>query len=322
MSLTSKSPRTVACVALEVGRRTLPEYAHRFAPKTFTQPQLFACLVLKAFFRTDYRGIEQLLNDLPELRRVLGLSRVPDHSTLHKAAGRLFGKALTERALDTAVRLMMRGNDRIDRLAIDSSGFEARHVSRYFVRRRKRCFKTTNLYHTMTYRRWPKLAVSVDCDTHLVVSLATMRGPNSDIRHIERVIESAWRGWEVGKVYADAGYDGEWVHQWLREDLGAMSLIPAKIGRPTSKPPSGRYRRWMSEHLGETDYGQRWQVETVFSMIKRNLGDAVNATGYWSQSRSLHLLAVTHNIMILLQIKRFSTEHTYLFFLILFSLPF
>lgn len=41
----------VAFAALEVGRRTLPDYAHRFAPKTFTQPQLFACLVLKAFFR-------------------------------------------------------------------------------------------------------------------------------------------------------------------------------------------------------------------------------------------------------------------------------
>lgn len=300
MSLTSKSPRTVALAALEVGRQTLPDYAHRFAPKTFTQPQLFACLVLKTFFRTDYRGIEQILRDLPELRRVLGLERVPDHSTLHKASGRLFGKALTDPMLDATIGMMMNGGDRIERLAIDSSGFEARHVSRYFVRRRKRDFKTTNLYHTMTYRRWPKLAVSVDCDTHLVVSLATMRGPNSDIRHIEAVVADAWRKWAIGTVYADAGYDGEWVHEWLREDLGARSLIPAKIGRPTSKPPSGRWRRWMAEHLHETDYGQRWQVETAFSMIKRNLGEAVNATTYWSQCRAMRLRAVTHNIMVLL----------------------
>ena len=309
MSLTSKSPRTVAIVALEVGRRTLPDYAHRFAPKIFTQPQLFACLVLKAFFRTDYRGIERYLHDLPELCRVLGLKRIPDHSTLHKTSRRLFGKGLADRMLDTTVVMTMKQHDRIERLAIDSSGFEARHVSRYFVRRRKRCFKTTNLYHTMTYRRWPKLAVAVDCDTHLVVSLATMRGPAPDIKHIQRVVEDAWRTWELGTVYADAGYDGEWVHQWLREDLGTASLIPAKIGRPTSKPPSGRWRRWMAEHLHETDYGQRWQVETVFSMIKRNLGEAVNATSYWSQCRAMHLLAITHNIMILLSMQRFSTEH-------------
>lgn len=37
----------------------------------------------------------------------------------------------------------------------------------------------------------------------------------------------------------------------------------------------------MAEHLHETDYGQRWQVETVFSMIKRNLGETVNATNSW-----------------------------------------
>lgn len=299
MSLTSKSPRTVAIVALEVGKRTLPAYAHRFAPKTFTQPQLFACIVLKTFFRTDYRGAEQYLKDLPELQRVLGLPRVPDHSTLHKAARRLFGKALTDRMLDASVQMSMHARERIDRLAVDSSGFEARHVSRYFVRRRKRDFKTTNLYQTTTYRRWPKLAIAADCDTHLIVSLKTMRGPNPDIRHIESVVEDAWMKWAISTVYADAGYDGEWVHTWLREDLGANSLIPAKVGRPTSKPPSGRWRRWMAGHLHETDYGQRWQVETVFSMIKRNLGESVNAITYWSQSRAMRLLAITHNIMIL-----------------------
>ena len=32
-------------------------------PKKFTQPQLFACLVLKTFFQTDYRGVVVFLND-------------------------------------------------------------------------------------------------------------------------------------------------------------------------------------------------------------------------------------------------------------------
>jgi hypothetical protein len=35
----------------------LPEYAHRFSPRKFTQPQLFVCLTLKTFFNMDYRGI-------------------------------------------------------------------------------------------------------------------------------------------------------------------------------------------------------------------------------------------------------------------------
>ena len=49
-----------------------------------------------------------------------------------------------------------------------------------------------------------------------------------------------------------------------------------------------------------TRYGQRWQDETVFSMVKRRLGSAVSATTYWSHCRALMLKAVTHNVLIML----------------------
>ncbi len=47
-------------------------------------------------------------------------------------------------------------------------------------------------------------------------------------------------------------------------------MIPAAIGRPTSKPPTGHYRRLMKArlHAGYCRYGQRWQAETGFSMAK------------------------------------------------------
>jgi len=307
MSTTSKSPRKVALAALQVGRSFLPDYAHRFSPRTYTQPQLFACLVLKAFFRTDYRGIEAYLRDWPDLVHALGLRRIPDHSTLHKTAARLFGKTLSDRALDATLKMMMR-RPRAERLAIDASGFETRHISRYFIRRRERSDKyalnSSTKWQTTTYRRFPKLALAVDCKTHLILATHPCRGPTPDIRHIERVAFDAWKKADVGTVLADAGYDAEWVHELLRDDMGLRSLIPPKIGRPTTKPPTGYWRAWMAAHLHHTCYGQRWQVETVFSMIKRRLGDAVNATTYWAQCRALNLLAVTHNIMILLPVQR------------------
>jgi integrase len=43
MFTTSKSPRKVALVPVELARRALPDYAHRFSPRKFTQPQLVAC---------------------------------------------------------------------------------------------------------------------------------------------------------------------------------------------------------------------------------------------------------------------------------------
>ena len=61
-------------------------------PKIYTQPQLFACLVLKTFFKTDYRGIEQMLLDLPDLVQVLGLKAVPHFTALQKASERVLAR--------------------------------------------------------------------------------------------------------------------------------------------------------------------------------------------------------------------------------------
>jgi hypothetical protein len=102
----------------------------------------------------------------------------------------------------------------------------------------------------------------------------------------------------IETLAADAGYDGEHHHRFAR-DHGVRSLIPPRIGRPTKKPPSGYWRRQMKARLHLTRYTQRWQVETVNSMLKRLLGSALRARHYWSQCREILLRAITLNIMIL-----------------------
>jgi hypothetical protein len=85
----TKSPRAVAREALRRARQALPAYSSPFSRKDFTQHQLFAVLAVKAFLKTDYRGVTQVLADFSELRADLGLSRVPHHSTLCHAERRL-----------------------------------------------------------------------------------------------------------------------------------------------------------------------------------------------------------------------------------------
>ena len=84
-----------------------------------------------------------------------------------------------------------------------------------------------------------------------------------------------------------------------REECGVNTFIPPLIGRPTAKKPSGFWRRRMASRLHLTRYGQRWQVETVNSMLKRLLGSALRARRYHSQCRELSLRAITLNVMIL-----------------------
>ena len=88
----TKSPRAVAREALRLAREALPAYSSKFSRKDYTQHQLFACLALKTFFKTDYRGLVALLQDFAELRDDLGLDKLPHYSTLCYAAKRLLKK--------------------------------------------------------------------------------------------------------------------------------------------------------------------------------------------------------------------------------------
>ena len=90
----TKSPVALGKEALAVAQDGLPAYSSPFSPKVFTQHQLFAILVLRQFFRTDYRGIVQLLSDLSDLRDALDLKKVPHYSTLCYAEQRLIKKGL------------------------------------------------------------------------------------------------------------------------------------------------------------------------------------------------------------------------------------
>jgi hypothetical protein len=88
----TKSPRRVAREALALARQALPVYSCPTSRHDFTQAQLFAILALKAFLKTDYRGAVAFLDDFPELRRDLGLAKVPHYSTLCYAERRLLKK--------------------------------------------------------------------------------------------------------------------------------------------------------------------------------------------------------------------------------------
>lgn len=86
----SKSPLQVAKQALEVARDSLPAYSATHSPRVFTQHQLFAISALRQFFRADFRGIVAILADSSDLRRELGLERIPHFSTVRYAELRLF----------------------------------------------------------------------------------------------------------------------------------------------------------------------------------------------------------------------------------------
>jgi len=302
MSTLTKSPLRVAREAIAVANARLRLYAHKFSPKKFTQPQLFACLVLKTFLKTDYRGLVAHLADHSDLRDALGLQVVPHFTTPQKASRRLLRQRVARRLFRTTIRRFLQRRRRLKRVALDSTGLDCGHASRHCIRRRH---GITKQWQTVSYSRYAKLEAAFDCASHLMVGVLTSRGPRVDTDRFVPLLDNALANVRVDSALADAGYDSEPNHRYARERRGVRSFIPATAGRPTAKLPTGRHRRRMKQRLNKAygSYGQRSQAESGFSMFKRRLGSTVNGRSYWSQCRDLLLMAITYNIMLVVGVR-------------------
>ncbi len=302
---TSKSPRKVMAEALAAAEASLPLYAHRFAPKKFTQPQLFACLVLKEFEKKDYRGVCALLADCSDLRAVIGLKIVPHYTTLQKASVRLLHSKQVRRLLAQTVRRIHRRRQRVPYGAGDSSGFDAHHASRYFIIRSAKDKKDDKKApkQRVSYKRYGKLMVIVCCLSHAILAAVASAGPTPDIHQLDGVLAQLPADVRLRHLVLDAGFDSAHNHRLLREDNGIRSTIPPEYGRKPKDPdalPPDKYRRLMKTRFNQKAYRKRPQVESVFSMLKRNLGSALRARSHHGRRRDLLLRALTHNLMLAL----------------------
>ncbi len=306
---TSKSTLTVAQEALKAGQESLPDYRRPKSPKKFTQPQLFACLVVKEFRCLDYRGVWVLLQEWPELRNVLGLKKVPHFTTLWAASKRLLTKPKAEALLDGVLRRCRQAKilgKRTPLAAIDSTGLEARHVSTYYT---KRCERHRGHYKS----RYPKLSAVGDTANHLILGWGIDRGPKPDLTEARPTVRDALSHQPLGALLGDPGYEAEGFHRFCR-GRHIRSIIPTTDrGRPRADGQPhvvrGRYRQLMKSHFPKILYGQRWQAETINSMLKRNFGSALRARSYHSQNREIRLRILTHDLGILLRPLRHVMSH-------------
>ena len=297
-----------------LGCRYLRTYSSKFSRHDYTLPQLFACLVVREQMRLSYRGTEELLRDGRAWCRAIGMKRgTPDHATLHRAAGVLLTGRRLGRALDVLAEWFTLARLLGDTLAVDSTLHDTHHRSRHYERRCRHYVSgggdktAANAKRSVTATRTPKLSLGADTRSHVILSARARAGMGSDAPSFDGLLFDAWRrrrGRTLKSVLADAGFDSEANHRIARHDLGVRSLIKTGAGRPsaTGKPPAGRWRRRMARELAGSQkgkrFGQRAQGETVMSMLKRNLGDALRARSPRARKAEHLFKAVVHNLML------------------------
>ena len=319
MSMTSKSPKAVATAAYEAGKKALPKYASKYSRRDFTCAQLFAILVLRKFFKQDYRGTIGFIEEWSELREILELhDKLPHYTTPQKASEKLLADPLFRKLLKQTLEQFYRypkqaqidDDDvawvtRIDLAAGDSTGFESGHCSKYFTKRRKQGKNKGDPDEPVAYRQFPKLGVVADCDSHMILSRVTGVGPRPDNDQVLPLMEGMTGDVLPDTTLWDAGYDSENNHELLREYLEIDSIIPPGAGRPTDRLPTGKWRWLMATDFDpEEVYGQRWQVETVMRMIKARQGEALTARSDQARNDEMSLMVLTHNLMVVLRLIR------------------
>jgi hypothetical protein len=178
--------------------------------------------------------------------------------------------------------------------AIDSTGMNAGSASTYFGHRTGR-----------PYHRYPKVSAVLDVSTHLVLGTVIDRGPKPDDVEFHRLAHQAHRRHPFDALLGDVGYDGEHHHAFLWNNLHVLGIIPPMRGRPPKSPghrPTTFFRRFWSDHWPNPYYGQRWQIECGFSMLKRLLDDKVRSRRSQAIDNEILLRILALNVMILLSV--------------------
>lgn len=256
----------VAALAMQLGSRHLADYGATRSRHDFTQRQLMACLILRAYLKATYRGVLELLSVSPSLRRELGLKdKLPHYTTLQKFSARAKVLEIADAMIQTIGRAA--GEATFGQAAaMDATGLETTTASAHFQCRRGG-----------QRRRWIKVSTIVLCGSLLPLGLVLDWGPTNDKCQARALIAKASQTALPNRLYADAGYDAEWIHDQCRLDWGVESVIKPAVHRADGQR-NGVWRGRMSEqYLQRKSYGRRWAVEAFFSGLKRTMGSMLTA---------------------------------------------
>lgn len=80
----SKLKNFVKTAYNKVRSSKLPKFSHKNSPKKFTQHQHSVLCMLKKRLRMPYRDLIDVLEEMPEICRILELKQIPHYTTIQK----------------------------------------------------------------------------------------------------------------------------------------------------------------------------------------------------------------------------------------------
>ena len=268
-------------IAYAMTQAMLPRYRHRNSPKTYTQPQLVAAVMLGFYLDLSYRDLEEWLLASAAICEELELKQVPDHATLCRAYGAL--SEAQQRCLNAW--LLEQVAVQTDAVAMDATGYSPTHASQHYLSRTGRAM--TDYY---------KGFYVIDLARCYILGWRWARGPGgSDAPYLNGLRRQAFayarrdaQGYVLA-VLADKGFDGPTARP-------TDFIRPRRGQRPVRRPD--RCLRADLTDMAHLDgfMGRRWLIETVMSVIKRKSGDTIRSRRRLRQRREIGMKALVYNV--------------------------
>jgi hypothetical protein len=154
-----------------------------------------------------------------------------------------------------------------------------------------------------------KIHIAVNVKSKKILSIKVTDEHVHDSKALPELVEDIIKSNKkitIGKLFADGAYEGNDIFRYLSADNGILPCIKVrKNARVRWK--KGNFLRNLSVLTQRNDlqrwkdsvsYGQRWIVETVFSVIKRMFGEYVYSVRLKNMIQEMTLKASLYNKMI------------------------
>jgi len=271
-------------------RAGIKKYSSKFSNRIFDNYQLIILLCLKQKEGVGYEAfMEEELIEMPHVVEYLQLGAIPHPDTLNKFANRIKQTVLDLVLLQTTART---GIKKLI-LGQDGTGFKARKTSSYYTFRIEYCKRTRKKKRgrprtRRKRRKYLYVQIMVELRTQMPLGISISRKPSGDAKKFAPVAKKVMKlGKSVKVVCLDKGYDDEKVHEFIREVMEALSIIPARNNDVPIYKTSGWYRKQMKRGYSKRTYFMRNKNETVNSVVKRKYGDSTLSMTWRNQNKEI-----------------------------------
>ena len=281
----------------------LPDRSSKYSNRVFDDHAKISLLVLRQYLKMSYEKFSETLGSMKGVMGSAGIDRVPEQTTLRKFSARLSENVLKRVIWHTANAVCL--PDIV--AAVDSTGFSCSNASGHYVKRlREITGKGEMGYSETSVRGYSKTTLAVDTGSLMILSADVCFSDIPDVKRIPNIVDDLKdAGFSISYVVADKGYDSDDVHRCIRENLRCGTMIPLrKMAEPARLNCSKRrtkargfFRGLMKLFFDPNIYKKRSMVETVNSMIKRNMSDVVH--GHNDRMRCIEIICrcIAHNVM-------------------------